>query len=92
MDLHIPAVQGAVAARARTVGGALQRRNVKGCGVGLTASLVVVRYDVLAHIVLLQRRQRVSLLTAQRQRQGADGCGAPGLLRSRREKEKLIKE
>lgn len=74
------------------MGGALQSRNVKGGGVGLAASLVVVRYDVLAHVVLLQRRQRVSLLTTQRQRQGADGCGAAGLLRSRREKEKLEKE
>lgn len=47
--------------------GALQRRDVEGSGVGLAPALVVVRYDVLAHVILLQRRQRVPLLTPQRQ-------------------------
>lgn len=64
-DLHIPAVQRAVATCARAVGGALERGDVKGGGVGLSPALVVVGYDVLTHVVLLQRRQGVSLLTPQ---------------------------
>lgn len=75
---HVPAVQRAVPTRARAVRGALQGGDVKGGGVCLAPALVVVRDDVLAHVVLLQRRQGVTLLTAQRQRQGTHGYGAAG--------------
>lgn len=73
--LHIPAVQGAIATCARAVGCTLERSYVKGCRVSLTPTLVVIGYDILAHVILLKRRQGVTFLTAQRQRQGTHRYG-----------------
>ena len=88
--LHIPAVQCPIATWARAVRGTLEGGDVEGSGVGLAPALVIIRYDVLAHIVLLQRRQGVALLTAQRQWQGTHRCrgraaGEQKILRRRRE-------
>lgn len=54
-DLHVPAVQCAIATRARAVRGTLECGNVKGSSVGLAPALVIVSYDVLTYVVLLQR-------------------------------------
>lgn len=54
-DLHVPAVQCAIATRARAVWGTLERGNVKGSGVGLAPALVIIGYDVLTYVILLQR-------------------------------------
>lgn len=53
--LHVPAVQCAITTRSGAVRGALECSNVKGSGVGLTPALVIISYDVLTYVVLLQR-------------------------------------